>query len=121
MSSENGHFIIEKLREMYESTIYSSIGESAGRAILLFLWKNLKRDPFIVLWEDPITFHNALEKILGVGAKVLIRLLVSTFSERGLTISPDYFLELIDRGAVEEIRFYLTKMAELYITKKWKI
>lgn len=120
MSPEKSHFVIEKLRGIYESILYSSIGESAGRAILLFLWENLKGDPFLVLWEDPITFHNALEKILGVGSKVLIRLLLSALSERGLTISPDHFLELIDRGAIEEIRFYLTKMAELYDDKMEK-
>ncbi|MEM0489384.1 MAG: hypothetical protein QXY75_07325 [Candidatus Bathyarchaeia archaeon] len=110
--SENSHFVIEKLREIYESILYSSIGESAGRAVLLLLRRNLKRDPFIVLWEDPIAFHKALEKVLGVGARVLVRLLVNVLTESGLTINSDYFLELINRGAVEEIRSYLMKIAD---------
>ncbi|MEM3479840.1 MAG: hypothetical protein QXV74_07360 [Candidatus Bathyarchaeia archaeon] len=69
-----------------------------------------------MFWEDPGAFYRELERVFGVGAKVLIKLLVSRInSEFGLNMSSERFVELMQRGdesSVEEIRSFLTKIAE---------
>ncbi|MEM2728715.1 MAG: hypothetical protein QXF59_06570 [Candidatus Bathyarchaeia archaeon] len=110
------HSIIENFREVCKRIFYSSLGESASEAALFFLRRGLGRDPFEVFWEDPGAFYRELERVFGVGAKVLIKLLVSRInSEFGLNMSSERFVELMQRGdesSVEEIRSFLTKIAE---------
>lgn len=112
---------IEIVRVICREILHSSLGESAGEAILFFLRSNLGRDPFEVLWDDPGAFYREMEKIFGVGAKVLVKLLVSRInSELGLNISPERFLELMQRGdqrSAEEIHSFLTKIADSYRVK----
>ncbi|MEM3479187.1 MAG: hypothetical protein QXV74_04000, partial [Candidatus Bathyarchaeia archaeon] len=69
------HSIIENFREVCKRIFYSSLGESASEAALFFLRRGLGRDPFEVFWEDPGAFYRELERVFGVGAKVLIKLL----------------------------------------------
>ncbi|MEM2151408.1 MAG: hypothetical protein QXG68_07810 [Candidatus Bathyarchaeia archaeon] len=109
---------IEVFRETLRKMICSSLGESAGEAVLFFLREALKRDPFEVLWEDPRAVYYEMTKVLGEGAKVLINLLVTNINrECGLNISPDHFLKLMRNGnqrSVEELRLFLRKMAEVH-------
>ncbi|MEM3955633.1 MAG: hypothetical protein QW424_02625 [Candidatus Bathyarchaeia archaeon] len=112
------HSVINAFREICGQIFYSLLGESAFEATLFFLRRGLGRDPFEVFWNDPKTFYHEMEKVFGVGAKVLIKLLMSRInSEFGLNMSPERFLELMRRGderSVEEIRSFLIKIAELY-------
>ncbi|MEM1673346.1 MAG: hypothetical protein QXI56_00540 [Candidatus Bathyarchaeia archaeon] len=112
------HFIVEVSREIYKRVFNSLLGESVCEASLFFLYRRLGRDPFEVLWDDPKTFYRELERIFKVGAKVLIKLLVSRInSEFGLNMDPEHFLELMQRGdqiSVEKIRLFLKRVAELY-------
>ncbi|MEM2384833.1 MAG: hypothetical protein QXL74_06025 [Candidatus Bathyarchaeia archaeon] len=109
---------IEVFRETSRKIICSSLGESAGEAVLFFLREALKCDPFEVLWEDPRAVYYEMMRVLGEGAKVLINLLVTNINrERGLNMSPDHFLELMrngDQRSVEELRLFLRKMAEVH-------
>ncbi|MEM1582871.1 MAG: hypothetical protein ABIM44_01545 [candidate division WOR-3 bacterium] len=106
--SKNSCPAIEGFRETCRRIIYSSLGESAGKAALLFMQRDLGRDPFDALWEDPRGVYCAMEKIFGRGVKVLVHILVAGINrERGLNISPERFLELMCNGnqsSVEEIR-----------------
>lgn len=112
----NAHFI-ETFRETSRRIICSSLGESAGEAVLFFLREALKRDPFEALWDNPRTVYHEMVRVFGEGAKVLINLIVTNINrECGLNISPEYFLELMRNGnqrSVEELRSFLRKMAEI--------
>lgn len=85
---------------------------------MFFLRRDLGRDPFEVFWDDPGAIYREMEKVFGVGAKVLIKLLVSRInSEFGLNISSERFLELMrsgDQRSIDEMRSFLTKIAESY-------
>lgn len=115
--TEQNRTIIKIFSEICIRIIYSSLGESAGGAILFLLHKDLGRDPFEVFWEDPKTFYHTIEKIFGAGTKVLINLLIAGINrESGLNINPEHFLELMrsgDQSSVEEIRSSLKRAAEL--------
>ncbi|MEM4982869.1 MAG: hypothetical protein QXK73_04685 [Candidatus Bathyarchaeia archaeon] len=111
-------FLIEFLRSIFKKTLHSTLGGSASEAVLFFLKKGLSRDPFDVFWEDPRAFYRGMERVFGVGAEVLIKLLVSRInSEFGLNISPGHFLDLMrngDQSSIEEIRSLIKKVAKLY-------
>ncbi|MBS7625308.1 MAG: hypothetical protein QXF59_05365 [Candidatus Bathyarchaeia archaeon] len=116
------HSSVKVFREVFRRVLLSSLGESAGEAALFFLRRSLGCDPFEVFWDNPGGFYRELEKIFGVGTKVLIRLLASRInSELGLNIDPERFLELMrseDRRSAEEIRSLIMKIAELYEGKR---
>lgn len=115
------HPIVGAFREICKRILCSLLGESACGATLFFLRRGLGRDPFEVFWDDPGAFYREMERVFGVGAKLLIKLFVSRINdELGLNMSPEHFLELMrsgDQRSVEEIRLFLTKIAELYRTK----
>lgn len=114
---KNNCSAIDVFRRVCRRILCLSFGESAGEAILFFLQDNLGRDPFEVLWDDPKAFYQALEKIFGAGAKVLINVLVTTINrECGLNFDPEDFLNLIrggDQRSVEKIRYFMSMVAEL--------
>ncbi|MCX8170576.1 MAG: hypothetical protein N3E47_01195 [Candidatus Bathyarchaeota archaeon] len=118
MVVDGGKEIIEALRAVFRRALCSSLGESAGEAILFFLRVELGRDPFEVLWEEPKTLYQAMEKILGMGTRVLINALVTRVNwEYGLNMSPERFMELMrseDQTSHREIRTLLKETAELY-------
>ncbi|MEM2152330.1 MAG: hypothetical protein QW241_04330, partial [Candidatus Bathyarchaeia archaeon] len=64
-----GNFMptIEVFRMICREVLHSSLGESAGEAVLFFLRRGLGRDPFEVFWEDPGAFYRELERVFGVG------------------------------------------------------
>ncbi|MEM2482025.1 hypothetical protein DSO06_00370 [Candidatus Nezhaarchaeota archaeon WYZ-LMO8] len=105
-------------REVCKLILYSLLGDSACEATLFYMHRSLGRDSFEVLWDDPKSFYRELEKVFGVGAKILIKLLVSRInSELGLNISPERFLELMcadDQHSIEELRSLITKIVEMY-------
>ncbi|MEM2464782.1 MAG: hypothetical protein QXL85_04080 [Candidatus Bathyarchaeia archaeon] len=107
---------IRVFSEVCKRTLYSSLGESAGEAILFFLGRDLGRDPFESLWDDPRAFYNSIERILGVGAKILISVLITSIDrEYGLNTDPEYFLNLMrggDQRSVEEIRSFMKRVAD---------
>lgn len=106
---------------VFSEILRSSLGRAASEVILFLLRRELGRDPFEVLWENPKTFYRGMEKILGIGAEVLIKLLVSRInSELGLSMSAERFLELVqssNKSSVEEIRSFLAKISESYQSK----
>lgn len=110
--------IAESFREICRRIFCSSLGESAGEAIIFFLRRELKRDPFEMVWEDPKAVYHAMEKTLGVGAKVLINVLVTTINrECGLNMDPERFLDFIRSGnqeSIEEIRYFIRRVVESY-------
>lgn len=110
--------IIEDFREVCKQILCSSLSESACEAALFFLRRGLGRDPFEVFWDNPGVFYRELEKVFGVGARVLIRLLVSRINnEFSLNMNPQRFLELMQRGdqqSIDEIRSFIAKVSELY-------
>lgn len=115
------HSVIETLNEICKRILYSMLGESACLAILFFLRKGLSRDPFEVFWDDPKAFYSELKKVLGAGADLLIKLLVSRInSDFGLNMNPERFLELMhngDQSSIEEIRAFLIRIVESYASK----
>ncbi|MEM1586225.1 MAG: hypothetical protein QXX99_02880 [Candidatus Bathyarchaeia archaeon] len=122
MSSDSEELIINTVGRVCRQSIYSLLGESAGRALLFFLEKDFERDPFEVLWKDPRTFYSVTKKILGIGTKILINILVDGINkELGSNISPDLFLELMcsgDQKSAEEMRLFLRKAVELYMVTR---
>ncbi|MCS7116494.1 MAG: hypothetical protein RMJ31_04530 [Nitrososphaerota archaeon] len=112
------HYIIEVFREICKRTLQSLLGEASGEAVLFLLRKNLGRDPSEVFWEDPGAVYREMERIFGIGAKVLINFLVTKINEKfDLNMNPEHFLDLMrsgDQHSVEEIRSFLAKIAELY-------
>lgn len=115
--TEHNRAIIKIFGEICIRAIHSSLGESAGEAVLFFLRRDLGRDPFEVFWEDPKTFYHTMEKIFGAGTKILINLLIAGINrESGLNINPEHFLELMrsgDQSSSDEIRSFLKRVAEL--------
>ncbi|MGP3702811.1 MAG: hypothetical protein ACKD6N_03430 [Candidatus Bathyarchaeota archaeon] len=109
---------VEVFREIFRKIVYSSLGESAGEVLMFFLQKDLGRDPFNIFWENPEAFYYTIKKVFGVGAEVLINLLVGEINKGcGLNINQEHFLELIcsgSQGCVEELHNFLKKVAELY-------
>ncbi|MEM3744951.1 MAG: hypothetical protein QW323_00470, partial [Candidatus Bathyarchaeia archaeon] len=116
LSSDSEELIINTVGRVCRQSIYSLLGESAGKALLFFLEKDFGRDPFEVLWESPRTLYSGIEKILGAGTKILINILVDGINkESNLNMSPELFLELMrngDQRSTEEIRLFLRKVAE---------
>lgn len=112
---------VETFREICKRILYSLLGESACLAILFYLRRGLGRDPFEAFWDDPKAFYRELEKVLGVGADLLVKLLVSRInSDYGSNMSPERFLELMrssDQYSVEEIRLFLMRIVELHMSK----
>jgi len=120
-------FVIEAFRRVSNKILYSSLGESAGKAILFFLHAELGRDPCEMFWENPKAAYQAMEKVLSIGTKVLISILITRINqEYDLTMDPKHFLSLMcngSQGSVEEIRAFLRKIAELYRKRmncEWK-
>jgi hypothetical protein len=111
-------FIIEAFRRVSNKILCASLGESAGKAILFFLHAELGRDPSEMFWEDPKAAYQSMEKVLGIGTKALISILITRINqEYELTMDPKHFLNLMcdgSQGSVEEIRVFLRKIAELY-------
>ncbi|MEM1997172.1 MAG: hypothetical protein QXZ27_03870 [Candidatus Bathyarchaeia archaeon] len=109
---------VEVFRDVSKRILCSSLGESASEAVLFFLHKGLGRDPFNAFWEDPKAVYCEMERIFGVGARVLINILVAGINrEYGLNMSPEHFLEIIrdgDQMAIEEMRSFMRKIAEAH-------
>lgn len=109
------------LSVVFSEFLRSSLGEAAGEAILFLLRRELKRDPFEVFWENPKAFYRGIERVLGVGAKILIKLLISRInSELGLSMSPERFLKLMqsdNKSSIEEVRSFIANMHESYKSK----
>ncbi|MCX8170733.1 MAG: hypothetical protein N3E47_01995 [Candidatus Bathyarchaeota archaeon] len=110
--------IIEVFRNVCRRALHSGLGESAGEAVLFFLHRGLGRDPFNALWEDPKSVYYEMEKIFGVGAKILINLLIAGVNkEYGLNMNHERLLELMrcgDQMSIEEIRSFMRKIAEAH-------
>ncbi|MEM1674610.1 MAG: hypothetical protein QXN24_08620 [Candidatus Bathyarchaeia archaeon] len=110
---------VEVLRHVFRRFLCSSLGESAGEAVLFLLGRDFGRDPFEVLWDDPGAFYSALERIFGAGAKVIMNILIAGVNgECGLNMSPERFLELMRSGSVKEIQSLLREIAESYKGKE---
>lgn len=94
----------------------SSLGESAGRAVLLLITKNLQQDLSRALWENPKNVYDELFKIFGEGTKVLMNIIVSSINQEcKLNIKPERFMELMrseNRDAVEELRSIMRLIAK---------
>lgn len=107
---------IDAFRDVFRRIIYSSLGRSAGEAVMLLLREIIRRDPIEVLWENPKAVYDEMVKIFGEGTKVLISILVSNINkEYGLNMSPERFLELMRDGsqnAVEEMRSLIESVAK---------
>lgn len=108
------HHFVEAFREVCKRIICSSLGESAGEALLFLLQDALKCDPFSVLWNDPKSFYRSLEGVLGAGSRVLINILVAGLNrEYNLDVDSEHLVKLMlsgDRGSAEEIRFFIRKV-----------
>lgn len=120
--TSRSHTVIETFREICKKILYSSLGESSGEAVLFFLRKGLSKDPFEVLWNNPKAFYREMEKVFGIGANVIINLLVTKINnEFGLSMSFEHFLELIrsnDQQSIKEIRSFITEIVKLHRRKK---
>lgn len=118
MNTDDKGSAIEVFRDVSKRALRFSLGESAGEAVLFFLHRSLGRDPFDALWDDPKSVYHELEKIFGVGTKVLINLLIMEVKRKyGLNMSPERFLELMrsgDQMSIEEIRSFIRKVAETH-------
>lgn len=104
--------------DVFKRALYSSLGETAGEAVLFFLRREMNRDPFEMLWENPGAFYRVMESIFGAGTKVLVAMLITKVNqEYGLSISSERFLDLMRRGdreSIDEIRSYIKRIAESY-------
>lgn len=109
-------FVIETFRSIFRRILCSSLGESAGEAVLFFLRRGLGRDPSDALWEDPKAVYYTMERTLGTGAKILIDILITRINqEYRLNMGSERFLSLMRNGnqdSVEEIRVFLKEIAE---------
>lgn len=114
-------FIIETFRNIFRKILYSSLGESAGEALLFILRMELGRDLVEAFWEDPRVVYQTMEKILGIGTKVLIDILVTRIrQDYGLNIESEYVLDLMRRGdqsSTRGMRFLLRKIVESYVER----
>lgn len=108
--------VVEFFRGFFRGVLVSSLGESAAEALLSILRRGLGREPSELFWEDPKAFYSGLERVLGMGAKVLIDLFVSAINHEGnLNIKSENFLKLIRNGSpksIEEIRLIIRGLAE---------
>jgi len=122
LNASEREFIIGVFRDFFRKTLCSSLGESAGKAVLLLMQKRLGRDFFEVFWEDPKAAYCEMERIFGVGANVLISLLAAGIErEYNLKMSPEHLLNLMrsgDHRSREEMRSFLRKMAESHLKKR---
>lgn len=122
MNSSEKEFIIGVFRDFFRKTLCSSLGESAGKAVLLLIQKRLKDDFFNVLWEDPRAAYSEMERVFGVGINVLINLLAAEIErEYSLKMNPEHFLNLMrsgDQRSIEEMRSFLRRMAESHLKKR---
>ncbi|MEM1586945.1 MAG: hypothetical protein QXX99_05925 [Candidatus Bathyarchaeia archaeon] len=108
--------VIDVFRRVFRKILFSSLDESAGGAILFFLHEKLGRYPFEVFWENTRAVYHIMEEIFGAGTKVLINLILMSINKwYNIDMSLEHFLDLISRGnkeSIEEIRFFLRKIAE---------
>lgn len=108
---------IEAFRETSRRIFCSSLGESAGEAVIFLLKEAMKSDPFVALWENPKIFYNEMVKVFGEGAKILINLLITTVNQEcGLNMDPKHFLDLMCEGSqksLDEIRSFIRRVAEI--------
>jgi hypothetical protein len=106
--------VIEFFSCLFRRVLASSLGESAAEALLSVLKRGLGREPSEIFWENPKEFYSGMEKTIGMGAEVLVRLLVDAINrESNLNMSPDKFIELMRSGnpkSIEEIRSILRRL-----------
>jgi len=88
--------VIKGLRMSFEEAISESLGVSVKEALIFHLRMRLGRDPFKVLWENPIAFYTELEMIFGGGgAKFLVKLFVDRVNKKfNLKHSPETFFKV---------------------------
>lgn len=107
---------LEVFREVFRRIVCSSLGESAGEAVIFFIKETLRRDPIEALWENPRAVYDEMVRLFGEGTKILIGILVSNINrECGLSMNPEYFLELMRNGsqsAIDEIRSFIESVAK---------
>ncbi|MEM0317359.1 MAG: hypothetical protein QXO97_05160 [Candidatus Nezhaarchaeales archaeon] len=111
-------YLAELFYRLFEKLLYSSLGESAGRAVLLLLRKSLQQDVGKALWENPKKVYDELLKIFGEGTKVLINIIVFGIKQVcKLDINSEDFIELMqseNQNSVEKLRSIMRLIAKSY-------
>jgi len=113
--------VIEFFSRFFRRVLTSSLGESAAEALLLVLRRGLGQEPSELFWENPKEFYSGMEKTVGMGTEVLVKLLVAAINREGnLNIYPDKFIELMRSGdpkSIGEIRSILRRLAKVKLNE----
>lgn len=114
--NDSTDILLEVFRWAFRRIVCSSLGESAGEAVIFFIKETLRRDPIEVLWENPRAVYDEMVRLFGEGTKILISILILNINrEYGLSMDPEYFLELMYNGgqsAINEIRSFIESVAK---------
>lgn len=107
---------LKAFRETFRRIVCSSLGESAGEAVIFLIKEALRRDPIEALWDNPSVVYNEMVRLFGEGTKILISILASNINrECGLSVNPEYLLELMrngSRSAIDEIRSFIESVVK---------
>jgi hypothetical protein len=86
-------------QKVFEEASTSNLGLTFHIIISFHLKQKFGKDPYEVLVDDPKTFFNGLEEVLGAGAEAVI-CLIGTFLviRYGVNCTTDEFVRLLIKG-----------------------
>ena len=123
MSPNEKSAILRDVAKASRQAMISLLGEPITDAVLFHLKRNLERNPFEVLWENPKVFYNGLREIFGQeGCKVLVMGLAEILAEKsGIDLNPRGLVKLMDSEdsrSVKELQKILKEIANLYASSE---
>jgi hypothetical protein len=86
-------------QKVFEEASTTNLGLTFHIIISFHLKQKFGKDPYEVLVNDPKTFFNGLEEVLGAGAEAVI-CLIGTFLviKYGVNCTADEFVRLVTKG-----------------------
>jgi hypothetical protein len=86
-------------RKVFEEASTANLGLTFHLIISFHLKKKFGKDPYEVLVDDPKTFFNGLEEVLGAGAEAVISLIGAFLVIKyGVNCTANEFVKLLNKG-----------------------
>ena len=86
-------------RKVFEEASTANLGLTFHIIISFHLKQKFGKDPYEVLVDDPKTFFNGLEEVLGAGAEAVISLIGAFLVIKyGVNCTADEFVRLLNKG-----------------------
>ncbi len=99
MIEEKNILLRKAAQKIFEEATAASLGTTFHMIISFHLQKKFGKDPYEILIDEPRTFYDGLEEVLGTGADAVISL-VGTFliKQYGANCTPEELITLLIKG-----------------------